>query len=146
MTTRRTVLVGGAILLAVAAPSSSAQEGEGARCGTATAVVDTRSPRKDNIQVLASCPASGAPAAATVWTRATKLSPEARAALAAVSVDLRDARIYEAVLTTAHATNRPTEDRLAALSVLCRTTTPASTRTRSSCVPPLCRMAACNVY
>lgn len=112
------------ILCAAAASSlgwvapSHAQSPEWSRCAPAVAAIRAAGAGREDFEVLAACPTSGAAAAAAAWLHHMPAKAETRDALVESSVRLRDRRLYDAVIVTARGIERSTDDRVAALVVL----------------------------
>jgi hypothetical protein len=91
---------------------------EPAECAAAARSVSARAARSAEIEQLASCPNSGPDALKAVWQNAGPVAEPELAALVRSSRKTRDGRVYGAVTAIAGDAGKPTQVRLASLSVL----------------------------
>jgi hypothetical protein len=106
------------VLLAVAAAPLHGQSRLASACAAALAAARSGEVTVDALDWLPVCRESGAEALTQLWERGGARSPAVQRTLRYRSQDVRDERVYRAVVAAARDTARPTSERLDALIVL----------------------------
>ena len=116
-TARRTLATLVALVL-VALPQLALAQSDAPDCIAIVAEMLKPTPSAGAIRASAGCPSTGPVTLANRWTRRGPRTAAERVALVEASSWLRDARLYDAVLSVVRDGTLPTPDRLAGLRVL----------------------------